>query len=57
MGSTQRNLQAHLNTLKKLWEHQTNESERTLPHGQYIKSYKEPKTRLGVTRRNLPWGP
>jgi hypothetical protein len=57
MGSNQRNLQAHLNTLKKSWEPQTNESERTLPHGQYTKSDKEPKTRLGVTRRNLPWGP
>jgi hypothetical protein len=43
MGSTQRNLQAHLNTLKKSWEPQTNESERTLPHGQYTKSDKEPK--------------
>jgi hypothetical protein len=60
MGATRRNLQAQPNMLKKLSEHQVNQSEQKFSQKNYVsylKSVKEPKIRVGATRRNLPREP
>jgi hypothetical protein len=57
MGATRWNLQAHPKILKKLSEHQIYQSKREFSlknYFSYLKSVKEPKTRMGDTRRNLP---
>jgi hypothetical protein len=60
MGATRRNLQAQPEILKKLPEHQIYQSKRKCSQKKYVKffkSVKEPKIRMGATRRNLPREP
>jgi hypothetical protein len=57
MRATRRNLQAQPKILKKIIEHQINQSERKFSQKNYVsylKSVKEPKIRMRATRRNLP---
>jgi hypothetical protein len=56
MGATLRNLQAQPQILKKLLEHQINQSEQKISqknYFSYLKSVKKAKTRMGATRQNL----
>jgi hypothetical protein len=59
MGATRRNLQAQPKILKKLSEHQIYQSKRKFSQKKYVflKSEKEPKNRMGPTRRNSPRKP
>jgi hypothetical protein len=62
MGATRRNFQAQPKMLKKISEHQINQSERKLSqinYNSYLKSVKEPKCKIRIcaTRRNLPREP
>jgi hypothetical protein len=56
MGAIRKNLQAQPKILEKLLEHQINQSERKFSQRKYVyylKNVKEPKIRMGATRRNL----
>jgi hypothetical protein len=56
MGAPRQSLQAQLKILKKSSKHQIYQSERKFSqtnYDSYLKSVKEPKIRIGVTRRNL----
>jgi hypothetical protein len=56
MRATRRNLLAHSKMLKKIVEHQINQSEQKSSQKNYVynlKSENEPKIRIGATRRNL----
>jgi hypothetical protein len=56
MGATRRNLQVQPKILKKLLEHQINQSKRKnfqKKYVWYLKSVKEPNIRMEATRRNL----
>jgi hypothetical protein len=56
MGASRSNLQAQPKILKKSSKHQIYQSERKCyqkNYVSYLKSVKEPKIRIGDTRRNL----
>jgi hypothetical protein len=56
MWATRRKLQARPKIFKKMSEHQINQTDRQFSQKQYVlylKSVKEPKIRMGATRRNL----
>jgi hypothetical protein len=56
MRAARRNLRAQPKILKKILEHQINQSKRKFSQKnnvQYSKSVKEPKIRMEATRRNL----
>jgi hypothetical protein len=60
MEATRRNFQAQPKILKKTSKHQICQSERTfsqINYVLYLKSVKEPKIRMGVTRWNLQASP
>jgi hypothetical protein len=60
MRATRRNLQAQPKILKKLPENQIYQSKRKFSpknYVSYLKSVKEPKFRMGATRRNMLWEP
>jgi hypothetical protein len=60
MGATQRILEAQPKILKKSSKHQIYQSERKFSQENYVsylKSVKEPKIRIGATRRKLPQEP
>jgi hypothetical protein len=56
MGATRRSLQAEPKILKELSEHKIYQSGRKFSQKNYVsylKSIKEPKIRMGATRRHL----